>query len=304
MIVDDAAAFRRALEELPAEPWGPPTAREVLLVAPHGFRLAEESGLDNRYMARGATVSEDRALAEHRSLAQALGGTLPVRVLPGDPEAPDAVFPNNVFATAPGRLVVGRMRHEVRRREAARDDIRRLLGGEGRRRVVDLSIRDDLVAELTGPLVVDRLRGIGFCGLTERCDRAGAAAMHEALGLRLTFAFELAAGEYHTNVVLAVLAGRACVLHAGSFADPAVPEAIAAIYGEHVVRLSDAEKAAFAANCIALGDECWMSARAEAALRPASRARLERAGFRIRSVALDEIEKAGGSLRCCVCEIY
>ncbi len=37
---------------------------------------------------------------------------------------PDAVFPNNVFATAPGRLIVGRMRHPVRQREAERADIR------------------------------------------------------------------------------------------------------------------------------------------------------------------------------------
>jgi N-dimethylarginine dimethylaminohydrolase len=31
---------------------------------------------------------------------------------------------------------------------------------------------------------------------------------------------------------------------------------------------------------------------------------LAAAGFAIGSVALDEIEKAGGSLRCCVAEIY
>ena len=40
------------------------------------------------------------------------------------------------------------------------------------------------------------------------------------------------------------------------------------------------------------------------ALRPQSRAGYERAGFTVRSVPLDEIEKAGGSLRCCVGEIY
>ena len=39
-------------------------------------------------------------------------------------------------------------------------------------------------------------------------------------------------------------------------------------------------------------------------LRPANRSLLETAGFRIRSVPLEEIEKAGGSLRCCVAEIF
>ena len=47
-----------------------------------------------------------------------------------------------------------------------------------------------------------------------------------------------------------------------------------------------------------------MSRAAATALRPEQRAILETAGFRIRSVALDEIEKAGGSLRCCVAEIF
>lgn len=47
-----------------------------------------------------------------------------------------------------------------------------------------------------------------------------------------------------------------------------------------------------------------MSERAADALRPGSRAALARAGFRIVAVALDEIERAGGSLRCCVGEIF
>jgi len=31
---------------------------------------------------------------------------------------------------------------------------------------------------------------------------------------------------------------------------------------------------------------------------------LEGAGFGLRGVPLDEIEKAGGSLRCCIAELY
>jgi hypothetical protein len=304
VIVDTPADFRAALGTLRAPPPARVTAASALLVTPHGFRLAPESETDNHYMAAGATASEERALAEHAELARALAATLPVVVFAGDPEAPDAVFPNNVFATAPGRLIVGRMRHEVRRREAANAALREHFEGLGYR-VVDLSRRDDLVAELTGPLVVDHARGIGYCGLSGRCDRRGAEAMHEAFGLALTFVFELASDEYHTNVVASVLAGRALVIHEGSFVDPEVPRAIASVYGERVLRLSDAEKNAFAGNCLALApDEVWMGARAEAALRPESRRALESWGFAVRSVALGEIEKAGGSLRCCVAEIF
>jgi hypothetical protein len=306
-IVDTPAAFLEAAARLPradAEPWGPPTARAALLVAPRGFRLAEESERDNFYMTHGAAVSEERALAEHARLARALQATLPVHAFDGNPATPDAVFPNNVFATVPGRAIVGRMRHGVRRREAERADLRAFLAAQGYE-LVDLSTRDDLVAELTGPLVVDRLRGIGFCGLTERCDRAGAAAMHDAFGLRLSYVFELAAGEYHTNVFMAVLAGRGVVLHAGSFAEAATAQAIASFYGERALALSDEEKHGFCGNAIALGrNQVWMSARAAAALGGDSRAALTRWGFELRSTPLEEIEKAGGSLRCCVAELY
>jgi hypothetical protein len=305
VLVETPAAFRAAVAALPAEPWGPAVPRAALLVAPHGFRLADESRSDNRYMASGADVSEARALAEHRELERRLSATLPVHPFPGDPATPDAVFPNNAFATVPGRAIVGRMRHAVRRAETARADLRAFLAGRWGSELVDLSTREDLVAELTGPLVLDRLRGVGYCGLSERCDRAGAQAMHEAFGLRVTYVFELAAGEYHTNVVMSVLAGRAVVLHAGSFADPAVPDVIAGFYAPAALRLSDEEKAAFVGNCLALADdEVWMSERAERALHLASREAFAAWGFQIRSVALDEIEKAGGSLRCCVAELY
>jgi hypothetical protein len=72
---------------------------------------------------------------------------------------------------------------------------------------------------LTGALVIDRARGLGYCGLSERCDAEGARLMHEAFGLRATLLFDLAPGEYHTNVVLAVLAGRAAVVCPRGFAD-------------------------------------------------------------------------------------
>jgi hypothetical protein len=229
---------------------------------------------------------------------------LPTVCFAGDPDTPDALFPNNVFATAAGRYVVGRLRHPVRRRVALRADIRGFFGGVLDYAEIDLSTQPH-PCELTGALVVDRARGIGLCGLSERCDEAGARLMHEALGLRATLLFDLADGEYHANVVLAVLAGRAALVRPHGFADPAVVEAIAALYAPHAVLLSPAEHAAFAGNAIALsGGMVWMSARAARALAPGSRSALAAAGFEVRSIELDAIEAGGGSLRCCVGEIY
>ncbi|MFC5436461.1 arginine deiminase-related protein [Rhodanobacter umsongensis] len=305
MITTSPSEFQHAYAALAPLPHAAATARAAYLVAPADFSLAAASARDNRYMDMNLSVDPRLALAQHAALAQALRADCPVITFPGDPATPDAVFPNNVFATAPGRLIVGRMRHAIRRREATRADIREFFGNVLGYDEIDLSGRDDLVAELTGSLIIDRARGVGYCGLSERCDMAGAQAMHKAFGLRLTYCFELAETEYHTNVVLALLASRAVIIAADGFRDPAVPQAIARAYGDRAIWLSPAQKQAFAGNAITLsGDRAWMSARAAASLTAGQIAALSGHGFAIGAVDLGEIEKAGGSLRCCVGEIY
>ena len=303
MITRDLDAFLAFARDA-APDFGPATARAAFLVAPDGFALAEQSAQDNVYMAEAAAFDAARASAQHRDLQRAISAVLPTVCFAGDPATPDALFPNNVFGTAAGRVVIGRMRHEVRQREATRADIRRFFAEVLGREEIDLSTQPH-PCELTGALVVDRARGLGFCGLSERCDEAGARLMHEAFGLRATLLFDLAPGEYHTNVVLAVLAGRAAVVCPRGFADPAVPAAIAGLYAPHAVACDDAEHVAFVGNCIALSaGTTWMSANAAAALSVVHREQLVAAGFMVKSVALDAIEAAGGSLRCCIGEIY
>jgi len=305
LITTSPSEFLQAFAALTPRDGAAATARAAYLVAPAEFALAAESARDNRYMDISLTVDPLKALAQHGALAQALRADVPVITFPGDPATPDAVFPNNVFATAPGRLIVGRMRHPVRQREADRADIRAFFGEVLGYDEIDLSGCDGLVAELTGSLVIDRARGVGYCGLGERCDLAGAQAMHQAFDLRLTYCFELAEAEYHTNVVLALLAGRAAIIAADGFRDPAAAQAIATACGDRAIWLTPAQKQAFAGNAITLSDErVWMSARAAGSLTDAQRARLAGYGFTIGSVELGEIEKAGGSLRCCVGEIY
>jgi hypothetical protein len=305
VILTSPAAFLSALAELPPLPDGRATARAAFLVAPAAAGLAAESAHDNRYMQMDAGFDPQRALVQHAALARALRGDVPVIVFPGDPATPDAMFPNNVFATAPGKLIIARMRHAVRQREAVREDIRGFFRDVLGYTEADLSQREDCVAELTGSLVIDHARGIGYCGLSERCGMAGARGMYEAFGLRLLFCFDLAEGEYHTNVLMASLAGRAVFLAPDGFADPDVASAIAAAYGGHAIRLSPEQKRAYAGNAITLSpNRVWMSERAASALTDEQRALLAGWGFSIAGVPLDEIEKAGGSLRCCVAEIF
>ncbi|WP_449427359.1 arginine deiminase-related protein [Rhodanobacter umsongensis] len=305
MITTSPTEFLETFATLAPLPDAAATARAAYLVAPAEFTLAEESARDNRYMDMRLAVDPLKALAQHGALAQALRADLPVITFPGDPATPDAVFPNNVFATAPGRLIIGRMRHPVRQREAERRDIRDFFGDVLGYDEIDLSGCNDLVAELTGSLIIDRARGVGYCGLGERCDLAGAQAMHKAFDLRLTFCFELAESEYHTNVVLTLMASRAAIIAADGFRDPAVPQAITKAYGNRAIWLTAAQKQAFAGNAITLSDErVWMSAGAASALTDEQRETFTDYGFAVGAVDLSEIEKAGGSLRCCVGEIY
>ena len=303
MITRDINSFTAFARSVPAD-FGPATARAAFLVAPDGFRLAEQSAQDNAYMADAVGFDAARASAEHRDLQRALSAVLPTVCFAGDPATPDAVFPNNVFATVAGGSIVGGMRPAVRQREAGRSDIRGFFRDIAGCEEIDLSSQRH-PCELTGALVIDRARGLGFCGLSERCDEAGARLMHAAFGLRATLMFDLAPGEYHTNVVLAVLAGRAAVVCPAGFADPAVAQAIAALYAPHALACDASEHAGFVGNCIALSaDTVWMSRRAATALRPSSLALLQGAGFRVASVPLGAIEAAGGSLRCCIGELF
>lgn len=307
MITRDIASFLQSAAGA-APDFGPSTARATFMVAPDGFQLAEQSAADNRYMAPADGFDAARASAQHRELQRAISQVLPTVCFAGDPATPDAVFPNNVFGTArvngKARYVLGRMRHPVRQREAARADICGFFGAVLGYEAVDLSTQTH-ACELTGALVIDRARGIAFAGLSERCDEQGARLMHEAFGLRATLMFDLAAGEYHTNVVLAVLAGRAAVICPQGFADPRAVDAIASLYAPHAIELAPAEHAAFAGNCIALSeDRVWMSGQAGRSLLPATRTAFAAAGFSVDTVELDAVEAGGGSLRCCIGEIF
>ncbi|MEM9305056.1 MAG: arginine deiminase-related protein, partial [Pseudomonadota bacterium] len=107
-----------------------------------------------------------------------------------------------------------------------------------------------------------------------------------------------------TNVVMSVLAGRALLLHPPAIADA---EAAAAILDCFTDRheLDEDEVQAFAGNCLAVTDQdVLLSQRAADALRPASRAAIESWGFRLHPVDVSEIERAGGSVRCMLGEIY
>lgn len=282
----------------------PGFAKAVYLVTPEGFSLAAESAKDNVYMDLAISVQSDLALKQHRNLAHALSKQLPCISFPGRIETPDAVFPNNVFATARNKIILGHMRHIVRQAEAERSDMLAFFNDVLGYELIDLRVQSG-ICELTGSLIIDRARNIAYCGLSERCDEVGARAMYEAFGLKACLMFDLAPGEYHSNVVLTILASRGVIIAPSGFADEQLSNAIAQFYAPHAVVLSRQEKNAFVANAITLSENAvWISQTAADNLSEANHAALKQAGFNVHAVQLSEIEKAGGSLRCCIGEIF
>ena len=304
MIVNSPEDFLQQLDSgaFPVEETAIPKA--IMMIEPAEFHVCDESAGDNLYMDLDGPADSAKALQQFNQLVELVEQQgIPVKVFPGNVETPDAIFPNNVFATTRQNFIIGHMLHPVRQKEAQRQDVRDYFASRGYQ-TIDLSV-EDCITELTGPLIIDHARRIGFCGMTGRVDQAGLDAMQSAFGLKMIFAFDLKPDEYHTNVVMTILAGRACVICSDAFADPAVPEAIAAAFPQRTLFLNQAEKNAFAGNCIALNQQdLFMSATGLAALRPQSRQALESWGFRIHSTPLDEVEKAGGSMRCMLAEIF
>ena len=305
MIVRDVSAFKDTLAGGVVTRDGASVPKALFLVEPSGFRISDQTAKDNAYMDTHTAVDPVLALDQHRALAERITQLgVPVVRFVGQSKTPDDLFPNNVFATIRERLIVGAMKHPERQQEAQRQDIRaffeNLMGYE----CVDLS-RTECVAELTGALVIDRARRLGFCGMTPRVDAAGARAMQEACDLALTFCFDLKPSEYHTNVVMSVLASRMVIICPDAFVDPKAAEAIIEAFDGQAVVISEDEKKAFAGNCLAVNfEDVLISQTAMDQLRPTTIDQIERGSFQLHPVAMDEIEKAGGSVRCCIGEIF
>ena len=305
MIVTTPAEFLDAFSKLPPDP--PPTPlRGVFMIEPDHFSVSTETTADNVYMDTASEVDPERALAQHRELARTINACgVPVVCFPGNAQTPDDVFPNNVFATTPGRLLLGAMRHPLRQQESQRQDIRQfftdLLGYQQH----DLSRIPGTVCELTGSTVIDRRRGINFCGLSQRLNPAGVAAMHQAFDTALSWQFELQPDEYHLNVVMTMLADRDIILCPAAFIDSEVPKAMASAYPDRVIQISPEEKASYVGNCLAVtSKDVIISATGLQALAAGTRRKLEDRGLRLHAVVYDEIEKAGGSVRCSIGEIH
>jgi len=192
-------------------------ASRVVLIRPSGFGYDAGTAATNGFQ----HFSDDadvrfRAEEEFDGLIAALDRCgIGVTVLdPADPQAPNAVFPNNWFSThADGTLVLYAMCSPSRRTE--RDpafDLTLKREGFDVRKVMDLSPleRGGKFLEGTGSLVIDRRRSIAYAALGPRTSERGINLWCGGLNASpVTFNATMdgtlaGAPVYHTNVMMSI----------------------------------------------------------------------------------------------------
>lgn len=200
-----------------------------------------------------------------------------VELLPADPDHPDSVFVEDTAVVLDGVAVLTRPGAESRRGEV--DAIERALAP-----LVEC-VRIAAPATLDGGDVV-RLGERLFVGMSSRSSEAGARALR---ALVRPFGYTVDAvpvrGCLHLKSAATAIADDA-VLANPEWVDPAA-------FGAREVVLVDPGEP-FAANVVRVGDTLVHDER-----YGLTRARLERAGQRVRPVPAAELAKAEGAVTCC-----
>lgn len=195
-------------------------AQKVMMVRPVDFAFNCQTGVDNefqRHMALSPEQAKSRALAEFDNAVDKLQSVgVEVLVLEqgdSDFQVPDAVFPNNWFATdRQGNIHVFPMKTVNRQWEVRPNDVKALLTAQGLL-VNDIKLVEKQatpqasVLEGTGAIVFDHQHKIAYAALSERCHLPLLQQFCDSIGYTpCSFSTRSSEGNaiYHTNVLMAV----------------------------------------------------------------------------------------------------
>jgi len=307
----------------------PQLGHSVILIRPTGFGFDPETAASNGFQQLLNDPDIRRLAAEEfDGLVHALDrcGIGTTVLDPIDPQAPNAVFPNNWFSThADGSVVLYPMCTPSRRaeRDRAFDDTLQREGFRVRR-LIDLSVLElgDRYLEGTGSLVLDRARNVAYAALSPRTsERAlnvwcGVMDGHQVPFLATMDGTLTGQPVYHTNVVMSIGEGFAVVCfeampypvdredvraeleRAGKEVIPITLDQMHRYVGNLLQLRGTAPNASLAASFIFLSETAFN------ALRPDQRIALERHG-QLMPVPIPTIEAVGGgSVRCMLAENF
>jgi len=304
------------------------TTNTILMVAPIGFQLNEETAQDNHFMHRPkeeALDTERKALAEFSGLHRALtaaGVNIVLHAAERHHKTPDAVFPNNWFSTHPaaetGRstLVFYPMKTPSRRAERRQNIVEELQAVYEQEVSFEHWENADPARflESTGVLILDRVRKVAYAALSQRCSKRVASQWAKRMGYQMCFFHASDAQEqpiYHTNVMMAVGSSVAIVC-LESVTDLQERENLQRTLSvsHEVVAITRAQVDEFCGNVLEVKGTCGkrvlaMSSRAFAAFTDAQKEVLRRHTDELVHAAIPVIENVGGGgVRCMMAEIF
>jgi N-dimethylarginine dimethylaminohydrolase len=235
----------------------------------------------------------DRLAAQHRGLVHALidEGVDVVVAPPMDDAFTKSVYVRDPLVTVPGGAIIGRMAVLMRRGEEA--DLSRVVAGAG------MPILGTMTgtATLEGGSFVKLRDGVAALGTSIRCNDEGADALRDVLariGWELVVV-PLPGYTIHLDMHLAMLDVDLALADVGG-----LPYTFLTRLAAMAIDLVHAEPGeVWGLNLLALGPRRVLMAEGS----PATTARLRDAGVEVRTVAYDEIHRAGGGVHCSTMEL-
>jgi hypothetical protein len=190
----------------------------ILMVRPVDFSFNEETAKDNEFQHNPAEGNVNQKANEEFEKAIKLLTKEGVNVLviekePEYPAMPDAVFPNNWFATDEnGNIHIFPMKTENRRAETKQLKQAVSLVQTAGFQVTDEIIWEEefdqgAILEGTGSLIIDRINKVVFAAISERTQKRPVEIFAEKLGYEpILFQTRSSKGfpYYHTNVVMSI----------------------------------------------------------------------------------------------------
>ena len=304
------------------------TTFNVMMIRPAGFRMNEQTAVNNYYQQNDSSADEQeikaKAIEEFYAFVKKLesdGVNVIVVQDNEEPSTPDALFPNNwVSFHEDGRVGLYPMFAENRRQERRQDILDKLVElGYGQKDIVDFTLfeNENKFLEGTGSLVLDRQNRIAYAAISQRthtdlvdefCDVFGYRAvkfyaMQTVEGIRVPI--------YHTNVMMCI-GSKIAMICLDCIDDPKEREYLKNTIlesGKELLELSEEQINQFAGNMLQLlskdgKDLIVMSSQAYKSLNSAQISTIEKYGKIVES-PLNLIEKlGGGSARCMIAENF
>jgi len=294
----------------------------VLMIRPGRFYPNPETAADNTFQGDANRDLDALTLVARNEFDAAVqmlrtaGVNVHVFEDTGEPEKPDAVFPNNWMSTHhDGRIALFPMYSPLRRRERRQDIVEELCKHYRVTDVIDYSAFEDegCCLEGTGSLVFDHLNRFAYVSLSNRSNPKVIQRFADDFSYEpVIFTSIDSNGQpiYHTNVMMCIGTAFAMV-GLEMIPNKAERQQVRSRLektGKEIVELSADQIANFAGNTIELQNNSGekllvLSSRAARALTEEQRKTLT--GYaRLLPLELPTIELGGGSARCMMATIH